>query len=106
MNTTPSWSLWDGQDYAPRKLNPSIYYYPGKVDVEEPEVLDALVTEAHLDGVAPSKSEARKLLETAIVTHGRVINLDGELRVHTGDDEAWRLVVTDATWVELDEHAE
>lgn len=108
--TSITWEQWTGQGYPAEKPNPSIYYYPRTVDIEDEENLSALVAEMHLDGAAPTKSEARKLLDSAIVVHGQVVDLDGELHCYFGPkygagEEGYE-VTHDATWVEVDEYDE
>lgn len=107
MTTSPSWSQWDGNDYPSEKLNPIVYFYPGIVDIEEPENLNDLVTELHQDGIAPSKRAARALLEAAIVVHGQVKKIDGDLHFYGpkfASDSSDYHSGHDATWVEVDEY--
>lgn len=102
--TTNSWELWEGADYPAEKPNPSIYYYPDKIDIEDGDHLDDLVNQMHLDGVAPTKPAARAMLESAVVVHGAVQDIDGELYAYFGGYQDYE--VTDATWVEVDEYAD
>lgn len=108
MTPSPTWEQWDGYEYPSEKLNPVVYYYPGIVDIEDPDNLNALITEIHQDGVAPSKKAARALLEAAIVIHGQVKRIDGDLHFYAGTkfspDSADYHSATDATWVEVDEY--
>lgn len=108
MTPSSNWEQWDGQGYLSTKLLPVIYYYPGKVDIENDAVLDNLVDEIHIDGVAPDKRGARRLLESAVVVHGQIVDIDGELHYYSGSSydaasDSYGLS-SEATWVELDEY--
>jgi len=91
-------------------LNPTIYYYPGSIDIEEADHLYTLVDVIHEDGVAPSKRDARDLVDKAIVVHGKVVDIEGELHCYFGpafgEGEDGYHVTHKATWVELDEYAD
>lgn len=104
---TPSkvWEQWDGIGFPTEKPDSIIYYYPGKVDIEEPENLDALIVELHQDGIAESKKDAREMLNSAVVTHGQAIQLDGDLHWYSGagngfGEDSYEYS-TEATWVEV-----
>lgn len=108
--TSTSWEQWTGHGYPAEKLNSTTYYYPSTVDIEDEDNLAALVTEMHLDGVVPTKSAARELLDSAIVIHGQVVDDEGELYCYFGpkhgpEDNGYH-VTHDATWVEVDEYDE
>lgn len=111
MSTKKTWQQWEGLGFSPSNYAASVYYYPGKVDIESnTDLFDALVEEIHMDGVAVNKSEARKFLESAIVVHGQVVEIDGELQCYFGPDHSFGeegyTLTHEATWVELDEDAE
>ena len=106
---TPSrrWEEWDGTGFPAKNPHAIIYYFPGRVDIEKDENLDALITEIHQDGVADSKNDARIMLNRAIVVHGQVVEVDGDLQFYTGPswgqgEEVYENT-TDATWVEMEE---
>jgi hypothetical protein len=105
MTPSARWEQWDGEDFPATRLNSVVYYYPGKVDIEEHDHINDLITEVHQDGVTPSKLAARALLEKAVVVHGLVQQELGELTFYTGD-EAYGRGVFEATWVELDEYSD
>lgn len=108
MTPSKQWEQWEGQGYPSTKDAPVIYYYPGKVDIEKDDNMDDLVRELHFDGIAPTKSDARLILEDAVVVHGLVVDIDGELHCYFGPkyefgEEGYR-VTHEATWVEVDEY--
>lgn len=105
MTTSPSWEQWDGLDFPAEKQNPTIYYYPGRADIEDVEIRNELADEIYQDGVTPSKGTAHGILESAIVTHGQVQYHQGELRFYTGTGYYdFAEDSHEATWVELDEY--
>lgn len=110
MSTSPTWEQWDGQGYPAEKLNPTIYYFPGTADIERIEERDALATEIHQDGVAPTRRSAHILMENAIVVHGQVVDIEGELHCYFGPKygigDGGYEITHDATWVELDEYTD
>lgn len=104
MTPFKHWEQWDGIGYPSERFDSVIYYYPGRVDIENQDNLDNLVNELHQDGIAESKSEARSMLDRAIVIHGQVTEVDGELHCLFGnkqDGESLKKTI-DATWVEID----
>ena len=107
---TPSnlWEQWDGQGYPPSKLDPVIYYYPGTVDIEDPDELQNLIEVVFMDGVAPSRIIARVMADSAVVVHGQVVDIEGELNCYFGPEygigEDGYAVTHKATWVEFDEY--
>lgn len=105
MTLSARWEQWDGVDFPASKLNSIVYFFPGKVDIEEHEHIEELIGTVHQDGVAPSKGAARALLEAAVVVHGRAHRELDELEFYTGD-ESFDSHVFDATWVELDEYSD
>lgn len=106
--TPHTWEQWDGIDYPSERQNPIVYYYPGTVDIEDPDNLNSLIVEMHQDGVAPTTRAARAMLEAATVVHGQVLQEDGELRFHASSrgypDTADHHLAYDATWVEVDDY--
>lgn len=101
------WQQWDGSGLPTEKLDAIVYFYPGRVDIEDAELREALVAEIHMDGVTPDKRTAHGVLENAIVIHGQVEDLHGELSVYTHDaSNDYSHHPYDATWVELDEYVE
>lgn len=108
MSAEKAWGEWDGQGYPASKVSPIVYYFPGKVDIESSDRQEPLVETLHMDGVAPTKVAARKMLDNAVVVHGQVVDLDGELHCYFGPthgyDEDGYNVTHEATWVELDEY--
>jgi hypothetical protein len=107
MTPSKNWEQWEGFGYATRKIAPVVYYYPGKIDIEDDENIETLITEVFRDGVAPTKTIARYLLEEAIVVHGQVVDYDGELHciagLHASEDNGSG-ITREATWVEIDEY--
>ncbi len=107
MAPSYTWTQWEGRGYPSVKSDPTIYYYPDTVDIEDPDNLNELITEMHMDGVVPSKGAARALLENAIIVHGEVVELDGDLVAYFETSKEFGFETSnDATWVELDEYAE
>lgn len=98
------WEQWEGTGFPSDRFNSIVYYYPGKVDIEDIEQRNELAIEIHRDGIVPDKRAAHALLETAIVTHGQVEKVLGELSFSSGADSA--VIAHDATWVELDEYSD
>jgi hypothetical protein len=105
MTPSARWEQWDGAGFPATRLNSVVYYFPGKVDIEEHDHINDLIAEIHQDGVTPSKLAARALLEEATVVHGQARQELGELTYYTGDDPHG-ISAFDATWVELDEYVE
>jgi hypothetical protein len=105
MTPSSRWEQWDGVDFPATKLNSIVYYYPGKVDIEEHEHINDLIDEIHQDGVTPNKRAARALLEEAVVVHGMVHKDMDELTFYNGDSMFDRNI-SEATWVELDEYSD
>ena len=107
MTSSSTWEQWDGTGFPSEKPSPVIYYFPGRVDIEQDENLDALITEMHQDGVAETKNDARIMLNRATVVHGQVVGVDGDLQFYTGPSYGLGEEVFedshDATWVEMDE---
>ena len=101
MTTTHDWELWDGTGFPSDRFGSTIYYYPGKVDIEDPDNLHSLIGEIFMDGVAESQEQARALLEKAIVVHGQTIEHDGQLQYHLGPKDEYFDSTREATWVEL-----
>jgi len=99
------WTQWDGKGYPTQKDDPSIYYAIGNVDVEDDEVLRDLATIMRVDGLVPSLRDGLKLLESAIVLHGQVVELDDETYPSFDDTNCIEGFTSDATWVEIDEYA-
>lgn len=104
------WELWYGQGLPTEKNESSVYYYPNNIDIENESYRDQLIVEIHRDGLAPTKSDASNLLDNAIVSHGDVLEVDGELQYYTGTQDIWgetgQGVTHSATWVEIDEYVE
>lgn len=103
MTFSPRWEQWEGQGYPSDRLTSVIYYYPGKADIEDQDQRDELAKEIQMDGVAPSKGTAHLVLEDAIVFHGQVETMQGELWFYRGEStDGFAQNLHDATWVELD----
>lgn len=103
MTSSSSWQQWDGQGYPADRLTSVIYYYPGKANIEDDEQRDRLAHELRMDGIAPSKFTAHLILEDAIVFHGQVEYILGELWFYKGEsNDSFAHEIHDATWVELD----
>lgn len=101
MTTSPTWEQWDGSGFPSERFGSVVYYYPGKVDIEDPDNLDKLIKEIHEDGIADSKSEARRMLDQVTVVHGQAVRTDGELEFYSGVKDDLFDIITEATWVEL-----
>lgn len=101
MTTTPKWEQWDGAGFPSERFDSPIYYYPGKVDIEDPTNLQDLILEIHLDGVASSRTEARTMTDKAVVTHGQTTTEDGQVIFYSGSKDEFFDDTKDATWVEL-----
>lgn len=103
MTSSPRWEQWEGSGYPADRLTSVIYYYPAKADIEQDEQRDKLAAEIQMDGVAPSKGTAHQVLEDAIVFHGQVEYILGELWFYQGNSgDSLVHEVHDATWVEID----
>ena len=105
MTPSKTWEQWDGIGFPSDNYDAIIYHFPGKLDIEDPDNLDNLITEILQDGIAESKSDARKMLDSATVTHGQTVLVDGDLHWYSGprkgEDGAIYEDSTDGTWVTL-----
>lgn len=101
MPHSNKWEQWDGTGFPASQFDAVIYYYPGKVDIEDPDNLRDLIDEIHMDGIAGSKSEAKRLLEFATVVHGQTTMVDGDLAFYSGSKDEYFDSTKEATWVEL-----
>lgn len=101
MTPSNKWEQWDGTGFPAEHYDSVIYYYPGKVDIEDPDNLYALIDEIHMDGIVDSKSEAKRVLESAIVVHGQTTVVDGDLAFYSGSRDEFFDSTKEATWVEL-----
>lgn len=103
MTTSKTWEQWQGTGFPADRLTSVIYFYPGRADIESAAQRDKLALEIQQDGIAPTNFAAHIVLEDAIVVHGQVVDIDGELSYYQGgEDEIF--TTFDATWVELDEY--
>ena len=102
------WELWEGYGYPNEKSNSLVYYIRGAADLEDDEERDNLAKVMHVDGTAPTARLALDLLESAVVLHGQVTDLEGELHCYFGPQYAFDseeyYITRDATWVEVDEY--
>lgn len=102
MTTSKTWEQWEGVGYPASRSDSVIYYFPGKVNIEDQEQLDALALVLRMDGVAPSLGIAYESLEDAIVVHGQTVNNEGELTYFRDDEDLAHTSL--ATWVEVTEY--
>jgi hypothetical protein len=103
MTSSQTWQQWEGLGYPAERLTSVIYYFPGKANIENDEQRDRLAEEIKMDGIAPSKSTAHLILEDAIVFHGQVEYILGELWFYNGNSSGnLTQEIHEATWVELD----
>lgn len=96
------WEQWEGTGVSSEFVNSVIYFTLGEADLDNDFVLRSLARSLKEDGVADSVSDAIDMLESAYVTGGNVIEIEGERYPFWGDeDEHDDDNMFAATWVEV-----
>ena len=97
-----SWLEWDGDGFAREFVESAVYYTLGDVDLENDYVLRTLARTMKDDGVADSVSDAISMLEECFVTHGILVDIDGDRFPFYGlEEEVAEGITYEATWVEV-----
>lgn len=99
------WIEWEGEEFPSEDGDPIIFYTLGFVSLDDEVVREGLASRIQRDGIVDSLSEARKLIDAALVSAGFALEEDGfytftALAVET-DEDFYAEDLTAMTWVEI-----